>query len=261
MSKLHQGAKEGLKWINSIRMLIIFMIFMIVVMGIGFLFPNPFLTLPKLVRQVDDSVVLINVDLGENNYYGYSFTYLKRGRHTKWLGSGVIISEDLILTAGHVVDFPELADVDVTVTLKDGTKLEVLDFYKVDSGITDVGILKVDPNGIRLKVVKFGTARVGEKVFAIGAPYGIFQYITSGIISALNVDDDFFGKKNLLMTDTPLNPGNSGCPLFNMRGEVVAMLVGNMHDSDGIGFCIPAKVCLAVIDIYNANKVLEAIEE
>jgi len=219
-----------------------------VLLGVTFINPNIPKSLPSLVRQVDDSVVKIEVD------YMYG----------EWSGTGVIISEDgTILTAGHVVDFELLDDVKVTVTLKDGTILEVVDFYKIDNDITDVGILKVDPNGYKLQEAKFVGFKpeIGEKVFAIGEPYGIYQYVTSGIISALNVDADFFGRKNLLMTDTPLNPGNSGCPLFNMKGQIVAILVGGIGGADGIGFCIPAEVCIAVINIYNANKVLEAIEE
>jgi len=242
----------GQKMWNKVRMLVFVAIIGFI---LGIVFINPFIpkSLPTLVRQVDDSVVLIEVD-----YYRHNEEY--KYEYNGWSGSGVIISKDgLILTAGHVVDFGSLEYANVTVTLKDGTILEVIDSYMISKDITDIGILKVDINGYNLQVANFGTAEIGETVFAIGEPFGFFQTVTSGIVSGLNVDEDFFGKKNLLQTDTPINPGNSGCPLFNMKGEIVAIAVGGISPADGMGFCVPSEVCLAVLDIYNAIKLLESI--
>jgi len=115
----------------------------------------------------------------------------------------------------------------------------------------------LDSNDVFPKPSTFGTARVGEKVFAIGEPFGLFQTVSYGIVSALNVGIDFFGEKNLLQTDTPTNPGNSGCPLFNMNGEITSIVVGGKRLADGITFCVPEDICRLVIDKYMAIRALD----
>lgn len=231
-------------------------------------------SLPKLAKRLTPSVVKVEVDLGYDEYWGQ-----KKG----WTGSGVFIADDLILTAGHVVDLYEIetntdpeylykVGAPVTVRLVNGTELKVVDVYMEKTGITDIGLIKVKLPDVHIQVVgvgfvspnplSFGVVEVGERVFAIGEPFGYFPTVTAGIVSALNVDDNFFGQANLLQTDCPINPGNSGCPLFNMNGEIVAIVVGMYGvapQNSGIGFCVPAKVCQAVIEKYNAIKTLEKI--
>ena len=221
-------------------------------------------SVPTLAREASDSIVLIKVSKHDTQQWGGN----------EWLGSGVVIDEDgLIMTAGHIVKFDSLSEVDITVTLKDGTVLKVIDYFKADREHTDCGLLKVelrditdansDPNiPTKLKPAYFTTDIVlGEKVVAIGAPRGLFGYVSSGIVSLLNVDIDFFGKKNLIMTDTPINPGNSGCPLFNMKGQIVGIVVGIKTNSDGLSVVVPSKVCLAVRDVYLALEAFRALPE
>jgi S1-C subfamily serine protease len=230
--------------------------------------------LPKLVKQLTPSVVKIKVNVGYDEY---------SGRTRGWSGSGVFIAEDLILTAGHVVNVYEIKkDVDpeylykvgypITVELVNGTELEVVDVYMEKVGITDLGLIKVKLPDIHIQVVgfeplkskplPFGTAEVGERVFAIGEPFGLFPTVTSGIVSALDVgfEDDFFGEADMLQTDCPINPGTSGCPLFNMKGEVIAIVVGSfgvVQQNSGVNFCVPAKICQLVIAKYLAICALE----
>jgi len=230
--------------------------------------PDPNL-LPNLVKQVVSSVVKVTIQTDYN----------------KWSGSGVFIAEDLILTAGHVVDnitIEQNTDPEylykvgspIEVELIDGTKLKVVDTYKENIGITDLGIIKIEfpeisiPEKPLLKPTPliFGTAQVGEQVFAIGEPFRFFPTVTCGIISALNVDikDDFWGEANLLQTDCPLNPGNSGCPLFNMKGEIVGICVGGygmINQNSGVSFCVPSKICQKVVEKYLAIKALEEVSK
>jgi S1-C subfamily serine protease len=221
-------------------------------------------SIPTLVREVSDSVVWVKVS-----------KHISDGPWgNTWSGSGVIIDEDgLIMTAGHIVKFDNLSDVDITITLQDGTILKVIDFFKADREETDVGLIRVelrdiadansDPNiPTKLKAVNFTTnIEVGEKAVAIGAPHRLFGYVSSGIISLLDVDIDFFGKKNQIMTDAPINPGNSGGPLFNMKGQILGIVSGLKTNSDGLAIVIPSRVCLAVRDVYLALEAFEALPE
>jgi serine protease Do len=221
-------------------------------------------SVPTLVREVSDSIVLIKVS-----------KHITDGPWDRgWLGSGVVIDEDgLIMTAGHIVKFDNLQDVDITVTLQDGTKLRVIDYFKADREETDCGLIRVklrdiadansDPNiPTKLKAVSFTTdIAAGEKAVAIGAPHGLFGYVSSGIISLLDVDIDFFGRKNQIMTDAPINPGNSGGPLFNMKGQILGIVVGIKTNSDGLAVVVPSRICLAVRDVYLALEAFEALPE
>ena len=217
--------------------------------------------LPKLAKKLTPSIVKIEVHLGIDEW---------TGEEISWSGSGVFVAPNLILTAGHVVDRVMIEqNVDpeylwkvgppVVVKLVDGTELKVLEAYQVDPNTTDLGLVVVElPQDVNKPTpLTFGKVNVGEQVFAIGEPYGLFPTLTSGIISALNVDgNDFWGDAALLQTDCPLNPGNSGCPLFNMRGEIVGICVGGVgavRQSSGIGFCVPADICKQVIELYNAE--------
>jgi serine protease Do len=172
----------------------------------------------------------------------------------KWRGSGIFIRDNIILTAGHMVNGVELID----ITLKSGEVVYGKSWYFEDPNLTDLGIIVVDTKNVE-PTIKFSDAKIGESVDAIGNPFGYYPYVTRGIVSALSVNEDFFGCKNLLMVDCPLNPGNSGCPIINFRDELVGIAVGGMSYSDGIGFVVPAKICEAVLEKYLAIQELERL--
>jgi len=202
--------------------------------------------LPLLIQRVKSSVVKIDVNTPGIRYSG----------------SGVMISKGgLILTAGHMIIDSKYMDVnDITITFIDGTTATVSAVYKEDDKVVDLGLMQISmPNDITFNVACFGDAVLGEDIFAIGEPFEFFQTVSHGIVSALNVKDSFFGSVKLLQTDCPLNPGNSGGPLFNMEGQVIAICVCGIHNSDGMGFCVPTNVCKLVIKKYFIEEELSRL--
>jgi serine protease Do len=161
------------------------------------------------------------------------------------LGSGFIISTDgYVLTNAHVV-----ADSDeVTVRLADSREFKGK-IIGVDVR-TDVALLKVAATG--LPTVKLGnseTLKVGEWVAAIGSPFGFVNTITAGIVSAKgrSLPDENFVP--FIQTDVAVNPGNSGGPLLNLRGEVVGInsaIYSRTGGYMGVSFAIPIEVALDV---------------
>ncbi len=160
------------------------------------------------------------------------------------LGSGFIVSKDgYVVTNNHVIDRAE----DVEVVLEDGSKYEAKVVGKDPK--TDLAVLKIEPDG-DLEAVVLGNSdnlKIGEWVMAIGNPFGLGYTVTAGIVSAkgrslgLGAYDDF------IQTDAPLNPGNSGGPLFNLKGEVVGVNTAIVARGQGIGFSIPVNLAENII--------------
>ncbi len=172
-------------------------------------------------------------------------------KHTQAsLGSGFVIDADkgYVITNNHVVDGADEVDVifqdDATIQAK---------VVGVDAK-TDLAVLKIPTDKHALKAVPFGnsdTMRVGDPVLAIGNPFGLGGSVSSGIISARarNINsgpyDDFF------QTDAAINRGNSGGPMFNMKGEVIGVntaIFSPTGGSVGIGFAIPSNIVKTVAD-------------
>ncbi len=118
---------------------------------------------------------------------------------------------------------------------------------------TDLALLKVNPT-TPLKAVKFGDSdklRLGEWVIAIGNPFSLGGTVTAGIVSARNRDIQSGPYDNYIQTDAAINRGNSGGPLFNLNGEVIGVntaIISPSGGSIGIGFAVPSKTVVAVID-------------
>lgn len=147
----------------------------------------------------------------------------------QWQGSGVAITEDIVVTARHVID-----GTNYVITLNDGTVVKgVQAITYVDY---DIGFIKVDKPV--LKPAKFGSVKdsvLGQSVFIIGSPYGKinFNNVTLGIISGLDrnwdeIDNygELYGWKVAFTSDAGAHPGNSGGPVFSMDGIVRGLLVG-----------------------------------
>jgi serine protease Do len=173
-----------------------------------------------------------------------------RPRRVNSLGSGFIIdAAGIVVTNNHVI-----ADADeISVILNDGTKLKAELIGKDQK--TDLALLKVKPEpGKPLKAVKFGDSdklRLGEWVVAIGNPFSLGGTVTAGIVSARNRDIRSGPYDNYIQTDAAINRGNSGGPLFNLDGEVVGIntaIISPSGGSIGIGFSVPSKTAVAVID-------------
>lgn len=164
------------------------------------------------------------------------------------LGSGFVYdAKGHILTSAHVVESLD----EVRVTLNDGSVVSA----KVAGrdAKTDIALLKAD-NPHALKPVKIGdsdTARVGDAVLAIGNPFGLGNTVTSGIVSARSRDIQVGPYDDFIQTDAAINRGNSGGPLFNVKGELVGVntaIFSPSGGSVGIAFAAPSKMVKAIAD-------------
>jgi serine protease Do len=169
-------------------------------------------------------------------------------RRVNSLGSGFIIdASGIVVTNNHVI-----ADADeVSVILNDGTKLKA-EIVGRDSKV-DLAVLKVKTDK-PLKAVSFGDSeklRLGEWVIAIGNPFSLGGTVTAGIVSARNRDIKSGPYDNYIQTDASINRGNSGGPLFNLEGQVIGVntaIISPSGGSIGIGFAVPSKIVVGVID-------------
>jgi serine protease Do len=168
------------------------------------------------------------------------------------LGSGFIISSDgYVLTNAHVV---EAAD-EITVKLTD--KREFKARVIGSDRRTDVALIKIDATG--LPAVRFGDPgrlKVGEWVVAIGSPFGFENSVTAGIVSAKgrSLPQETFVP--FIQTDVAVNPGNSGGPLFNLRGEVVGVnsqIYSRTGGFMGLSFAIPIDVANEIANQLKAT--------
>lgn len=177
-------------------------------------------------------------------------------------GSGIVISTDgYILTNAHVVaDSSKL-----TIRLSDGSSHQA-EMTGVDLE-NDLAVLKIEvPSAVVLTPIKFGTAaslKVGQKVMAIGNPFGYDRTMTIGMVSGLGRPVRTATNtviNGMIQTDAAINPGNSGGPLLNGRGEMVGICT-TIHTtsggSQGIGFAIPVDTAVSVIpDLIRYGKVV-----
>ena len=168
------------------------------------------------------------------------------------LGSGFIISSDgLILTNAHVVR--EAKEVTVKLNTRREYTAKVLG---IDTS-TDIAVLKIDATG--LPVVRLGDSKsleVGDPVLAIGAPYGLEETATQGIVSAKGRSLPGDAIVPFIQTDAAVNPGNSGGPLFDGTGQVVginAQIYSRSGGFQGVSFAIPIDVALSVKEQIVAN--------
>ena len=169
-------------------------------------------------------------------------------RKASSLGSGFIINENgTVITNNHVIANAD--DILIKVNSKE-YKAKVIG----SDPYMDIAVLKMETKD-KFTPVSFGDsdkARVGDWVVAIGNPFGLGGTVTSGIISARNRDINLTRYDDFIQTDASINQGNSGGPLFNLKGEVVgintAIIAPGQSGSIGIGFAIPANAASNVID-------------
>ena len=171
------------------------------------------------------------------------------------VGSGFIITADgYVLTNAHVV--AQATEVTVRLTDKREFKAKVMGYDRK----TDVALLKIEAGN--LPVVKLGNpteTKVGEWVVAIGSPFGFENTVTAGIVSAKSRELPDEAYVPFLQTDAAVNPGNSGGPLFNMKGEVIGInsqIYSRSGGYQGLSFAIPIDVALSVKDqLQQSGKV------
>lgn len=197
----------------------------------------------ELFPKVDESVVTIRVA-----------TRITEQTETSALlaisigtGSGVVVHRDgFVVTAAHVVESAEAIEVHWRDDFKSQAKVVSL------SRTEDLALLKVDELPKKAVVAALGDSdalKPGQRLFAIGAPYGLEHSLTAGVVSALRSNErPGLLPRHLLQTDVSINQGNSGGPLFNDRGEVVGIasfMLSQSGGSVGLNFAVPSNTVRA----------------
>ncbi|MDE0470208.1 MAG: Do family serine endopeptidase [Candidatus Poribacteria bacterium] len=182
------------------------------------------------------------------------------------LGSGVIVSDDgYILTNNHVIERADEIKVILANSKEYPAKLVGRDAAGTEVSGTDLALLKIDAEG--LPVLSFGDSdalEVGEWVIAIGNPFSFSQTVTRGIVSAKGRSGGFSGIAygNFIQTDAPINRGNSGGALINIRGELVGINTliatgGFTMGNVGLGFAVPSNMAQQVLPQLIKNGKVE----
>ncbi len=194
-----------------------------------------------LFRQASPSVVFITSKARRRDLFSLYATEVPQGT-----GSGFVWDENgYIVTNFHVIKDAEAAD----VTLSDHSTWPArLVGVEPDK---DLAVLKIDTQGRALHAIAVGTSadlEVGQKVFAIGNPFGFDQTLTTGVISGLGrVIQSLTGRpiEGVIQTDAAINPGNSGGPLLDSAGRLIGINTAIVSPSGayaGIGFAVPVDV-------------------
>ena len=187
-------------------------------------------------EKVAPSVVNITTQICETEFFFCAVPSITGS------GSGVVLREDgLIITNNHVVTGAQ----NIRVVLSDGRRLDAR--TTASDPNDDLAVIKVDPGDKPLKAITLGDSdklKIGEKVLAVGNPFGLGQTLTSGIVSMTGrtIKDDGQVLRNLIQTDAPINPGNSGGALINLDGELVGLCTAILSPTGAsirIGFALP----------------------
>ena len=189
--------------------------------------------LPVLIEQTKLSTVHIRV----NNM---------------WQGSGVIIGEHTVLTAGHVVDGAE----NIEIMLSNGHFLRSKSFHKDPNN--DCGIIKFKEVFLPSRVAPLGDSNsitVGMPVLVIGSPYGdtLFNTVAFGIVSGLNREIGWLWP-DVVTLDCLADPGYSGGPVFNMNGEIMGIVVGTYSRYGNATVITPIDICKEGLKNEKTNK-------
>ena len=200
----------------------------------------------ELFESAAPSVVFITSVVERRDFFSRNVTEIPRGT-----GSGFVWDVDgHVVTNFHVIQGSERA----RVTLNDQTTWEAR--LVGASPEKDLAVLELDLPRNRLTPLALGTStdlRVGQKVFAIGNPFGLDQTLTTGIISALGREIESVARiaiREVIQTDAAINPGNSGGPLLDSAGRLIGVNTAIYSPSGayaGIGFAIPADTVAWVV--------------
>ena len=162
-------------------------------------------------------------------------------------GTGCVINKSgIILTSSHVVN--KASYIEVTTSKGETYKAEVVEPYDQNG---DLALLRIKPKSA-LPTIKLGDSsmvKVGQKVLAIGNPFGFKGTLTTGIVSRIDYE------RNKIQTDAAINPGSSGGPILNVNGEVIGISQSifnpdNNKSNIGIGFAVPANEVKKIVGVY-----------
>ncbi len=201
--------------------------------------------LTEIYKKVNPAVVVIFTE--EQNLETAGIT--KKMVTSQGLGSGFMISNKHIVTAAHVVDVAEK----LTVQFLDGEKIpaKVLSTNKT----TDVALIELIWDKKNATLVNFGNSselKIGERIFIVGAPFGLGHSLSSGYVSGFKISNgnNIFTKSEFIQTDAAINTGNSGGPMFNLKGEVVGVVSKILTKSggfEGIGFAATSNIAKSLL--------------
>ena len=166
------------------------------------------------------------------------------------LGSGAIVTEDgFVITNYHVVS-SGTSNIQVFMSDSSVYSAQIIGY----NSPMDVAVLKINGNNFNyLQFTDSKNVNIGEKVIAVGNPYGLSFSVTEGIVSAVNREGPN-GLSVYTQTDVPINPGNSGGPLINLNQEIVGINNFKVGEAEGLGFALQAdtasQVTFDIIDKY-----------
>ncbi len=200
---------------------------------------------------------VVNINTQVTAYDWFLQPYVQDGGS----GSGSIIDKrGYILTNVHVIE----GATKIYVSLFDGTQYEA-EVVGTDLD-SDLAVIKfTPPSGIELKTIAFGDStalKVGQRVIAIGNPFGLERTMTTGIVSGLgrpiqNSNNRII--RDMVQTDAAINPGNSGGPLLDTNGKMIGintMIQSSSGSSAGVGFAVPSQTAVRVVaDLIKYGKV------
>ena len=216
----------------------------------------------EIYKRDGPGVVFIVADVVEPAQTPFDFGVpQQRGQST---GTGFVIDDDgNILTNAHVVE--NATDVAVRFSDARTARAEI----RGRDRASDLALIKVDPEGLRLKPLTLGTSadvEVGDPTVAIGNPFGLERTLTTGVVSALqrriDAPDGVFQISDVIQTDAAINPGNSGGPLIDASGRVIGInsairTGGGGEGNIGIGFAVPIDTAKRVLPTLKEGKDVE----
>lgn len=222
----------------------------------------------KVIRQCAPSVVNIGTErvvlLRQHPFWGKAYgrqlddffnQYAQKmmpAMKLQSLGSGVVVSADgLIVTNAHVVNMASK----IYVQLQNGEKYEA---RLIGTDLqNDLALIQIQPQG-QLQPVEFSSdILIGEPVVAVGNPYGLQNSVSAGIVSGTH--RTFSASQNhtfrdLIQTDAPVNPGNSGGALFNLEGKLMGVNLAIVQNAQSIGFAVSSEKIKYMLEAYDKAK-------
>ena len=205
------------------------------------------------VTGIERSYEYSLIDIFEKSEASIVQVSVVRGESDGGMGSGFVYSDEgYVITNQHVVQDAER----VMLRFLDG---EAYIGYVIGTDRDlDIAVVKVEPTNTYLQPIKIGDSsklKVGEKIAAIGNPFGLSGSMTSGIVSQMGrllPQETGYSIPDVIQTDAAINPGNSGGPLINMKGEVVGIntaIQSATGEFSGIGFAVPANTVKKVVPV------------
>ena len=197
------------------------------------------------------------IDIFEKSEESIVQVSVLRGESEGGMGSGFVYSDEgYVITNQHVVQDAQK----VMITFLDG-EAYIGNVIGSDRDL-DIAVVKVEPTNTYLQPIKIGDSselKVGEKIAAIGNPFGLSGSMTAGIVSQMGrllPQETGYSIPDVIQTDAAINPGNSGGPLINMKGEVVGIntaIQSATGEFSGIGFAVPSNTVKKVVPVLIEN--------